>query len=537
MGRAFPLSTSAAETRITFDPRNWLSEHDITDFQRGYVISLRRRRSNLLPRSRMRPIRIACAAVVIATPLTAQQPTRSNSLTLDQAIAIAQDNNTAFTQTKNARRIANAQVRQAMSSLLPGASARLSSNYQQGGNQVDARGSFANPDTYSSSYSFGLSYTIAPNMLYAPKAARAFRDASDADVLNGASLLRSQVTTQYIVVLQQEAQAAVSDSLVQSAQGQLNLVNAKLEAGAATIVEVRTGEVATAQAQVTALQLHNAARVERLKLYQLMGVDADLGATLTTEFPLTNPTLSLDSLISLGARSNPDLAAKRSRETAAEAQVKVARSQYLPTISLNTGYGAQAFGYGTADGLIRSQQTSVAGSYRNCMINDSVRTRVGLAATNCGSPTLSDASIEDIRAGNRPFAFSKIPYGVSFQVSLPIFNGYAREAQLEQQLVTRDNALSDVRTRALQIKTDVTQAYYNVETASKTVELQAIIASKSAQELAGAQEKYKVGAATFLDVTVARATWEKAQIDRVNAVYEFHKAFAALENAVGRPLR
>jgi len=26
-------------------------------------------------------------------------------------------------------------------------------------------------------------------------------------------------------------------------------------------------------------------------------------------------------------------------------------------------------------------------------------------------------------------------------------------------------------------------------------------------------------------------------IDRVNAIYDYHKAFAALENAVGRPLR
>ena len=29
---------------------------------------------------------------------------------------------------------------------------------------------------------------------------------------------------------------------------------------------------------------------------------------------------------------------------------------------------------------------------------------------------------------------------------------------------------------------------------------------------------------------------EQAQIDRINSVYDYHKAFAALENAVGRPL-
>jgi outer membrane protein len=71
----------------------------------------------------------------------------------------------------------------------------------------------------------------------------------------------------------------------------------------------------------------------------------------------------------------------------------------------------------------------------------------------------------------------------------------------------------------------------------KTVQLQQQNAQKAQEELAFAEERYKVGAATFLDVTTSRGTYEQALIDRVNAIYDFHKAFAALENAVGRPLR
>ena len=52
-----------------------------------------------------------------------------------------------------------------------------------------------------------------------------------------------------------------------------------------------------------------------------------------------------------------------------------------------------------------------------------------------------------------------------------------------------------------------------------------------------AQERYRVGANTFLDVTQSRAEYERAQTDLINAIYEFHRSFAALENAVGRPLR
>ena len=55
------------------------------------------------------------------------------------------------------------------------------------------------------------------------------------------------------------------------------------------------------------------------------------------------------------------------------------------------------------------------------------------------------------------------------------------------------------------------------------------------EALALAQERYRVGANTFVDVTQARADYERAETDRINAIYEFHKAFAALESAVGRP--
>ena len=52
-----------------------------------------------------------------------------------------------------------------------------------------------------------------------------------------------------------------------------------------------------------------------------------------------------------------------------------------------------------------------------------------------------------------------------------------------------------------------------------------------------AQERFRVGANTFVDVVQARADFQRAESDRINAIYEFHRAYATLESAVGRPLR
>ena len=142
-----------------------------------------------------------------------------------------------------------------------------------------------------------------------------------------------------------------------------------------------------------------------------------------------------------------------------------------------------------------------------------------------------------MRAQNQPWKFSKAPLSMSATISLPIFNGFLREQNVVQARVNRDNADYDLRARQLQLVTDVTQGYLNLVTAAKTVELQTQIAAKAAEDLALNEASYRVGAKTFLDVSTARGVYEKAQIDRVNAVYDYHKAFAALENAVGRPLR
>jgi outer membrane protein len=155
----------------------------------------------------------------------------------------------------------------------------------------------------------------------------------------------------------------------------------------------------------------------------------------------------------------------------------------------------------------------------------------------CDPGILSPDEISAIRATNRPFSFNKSPYSIGASLSLPIFNGFAREANVEQNKVARDNALNDVRARELQITTDVTQAYLTLLADYKAIDLQTTLAAQASANLDAQEERYKVGAATFLDVTTARATYEQQQIARVNAVYEYHRAFAALENAVGRPLR
>ncbi|HZI28924.1 MAG TPA: TolC family protein, partial [Gemmatimonadaceae bacterium] len=84
---------------------------------------------------------------------------------------------------------------------------------------------------------------------------------------------------------------------------------------------------------------------------------------------------------------------------------------------------------------------------------------------------------------------------------------------------------------------DITTAYRNLITQYEQVKVQEQTKAASQQAFELAQERYRVGASNFLEVATARSNFEQTSTDLINAIYDFHKFFAALEQAVGRPLR
>ena len=100
-------------------------------------------------------------------------------------------------------------------------------------------------------------------------------------------------------------------------------------------------------------------------------------------------------------------------------------------------------------------------------------------------------------------------------------------------------AVARARARAeeLRLRADITSGYNNLLTAYQAVQIQTRNSEAAREALALAQERFRVGANTFVDLVQSRADYERAESDRITAIYEFHRAYATLESAVGRPLR
>lgn len=485
----------------------------------------------------------ALFALAAVTPALAQSRDTSAApavLTLNEAVSIARRNNPTLMQSRSARNRAGASLRSAYGAFLPDVSTGFGTTYREGGQEIvagESRGASANILTSRGYVDVSASYSAATFM--GPKRERANLEAAEADVSSADATLRLNVSTQYLNALQAQARAVLQDTLLANTQAQLELARARASVGAATTLDVLRAEVAVGRQQVAVVRERNNVEIEKVRLLQQMGVQRPMNIQLTTEFPVVEPTFSLDQLLATARQSNPALRAARYRESSANLNVRQQQSSYIPTLSLFTGISGLTTRTQDVDAAIAGARANVEDARAGCLTSDSIRVGAGLAARGCSRFEFTPQDIADIRAQHDkyPFSLAQSPKSFSVSVSLPLFDGLQREQRLQEASALRNDARYRTRAQDLQTTADVTAGHLNLVTAYRTVRLQEQNSEAARQALALSQERFRVGAETYVALVQARTDFEQAETDRINAVYEFHRAFATLESAVGRPLR
>lgn len=480
------------------------------------------------------------AALLLPLAVRAQGTPVPAALSVEQAVELATANNPSLRQTLNARRSAAAATRTARGQLLPSVNSSAGASWREGRTQVfNGVGFGANANTIGSNASVNASLNYSLDVLLQPRAAKATERATDAEADAATQQLRANVTTQYLVALQASARAILQDTLLESSRLSLDLAKAKFAAGSATILDVQRAEVALGQQRVQVVQARNTVAIEKLRLFENLGVAApEPDVALTTEYAVTPVASSVTELIELAKKGNPSVIARKDREDAAAVNQRIARAAYFPNLALSAGYGGYTNQY-TDNNFTTNQALSSKQS--GCYQRGSVLQIVGqpFDPTTCAAITLTSQEVAAARSTNSafPFNFARNPYNVSAQFTLPLFNGWQREQRVAEAAVARDNARQAVRQQELAAQQAVRTAYLNLDAARQTVAIQEENGKLARQALLLAETRYRVGQATFLDVANARADFSRAENDRITAVYDFHRAFAALEQAVGRRLR
>jgi outer membrane protein len=313
--------------------------------------------------------------------------------------------------------------------------------------------------------------------------------------------------------------------------------------GAVIAIDAKQAEVEKGRAEVALLDAESLYRTEKLRLLEQVGVRAEQDLDLVSQFEIFEPNWTREALLSRALERHPSLRAYRAQESAGNAQVRQAWSRYFPNVYFSARWSGNAREIGDENYLLNQAEGSIESSRSSCETWNQIS--AGLSQPlkgyprDCSTYVFDDATRRAVLNRNNvfPFDFRKQPLSISLQLSLPIFQGFSRQRQVAEARAAADDAKYDLQAEELRVETAVTQAYDELMTAVERVKIETRNREVAGEQLTLAQERYRLGAAPFLELLEAQSSMAEAERDALNATYRFHGAIWSLEAAVGERLR
>lgn len=138
-----------------------------------------------------------------------------------------------------------------------------------------------------------------------------------------------------------------------------------------------------------------------------------------------------------------------------------------------------------------------------------------------------------INPGNANPNIPKEYESAAINVQIPVFNGHlfsARSEAAEYQLQATEQRLRDLQDRIAQ---DVRTAWARARTAHEAIAATAELVQQADLALNLAQGRYNLGLSSIVELTQAQLNQTQAQVENVNAKYEYQEAYAALQYTLG----
>ena len=493
---------------------------------------------------------LKCALTLLlcsATPAFLQAQEVPFQLTLEEAIEIARRNNPEYQAARNDSEVADWSVRSAYGDLLPFANLSSSLSWQGRGEQqfgslTTSQLGFGNePSYYFSSYNAGISYSIGAESLFRPGREKAARNATVALIDQAEANLVRDVTIFYLDVLRQQEGFLLAQQELERARFNLRLAEGQLEVGTATPRDVRQAEVSVGRAEVTLLQAEFAVSNTRLALLVILGAELEQEFTVVSTFVVREPVWSEVELVAMALERNPGLIAERANQTVADNDVKMAQSSYYPSLSVSAGLSGFTREASSVEGMISQARAGIAGQQQQCHLLNEVFGRLAnpLPSQDCSGFVFSPDQELAIASNNDafPFDFTRQPARASLTVSVPVFQGFSRQLQVESARAAREDVRYRLRGAELDLRAQIASSLAAVRTAYGTERIEERNQAVAAEQLRLATEQYRVGSASFLDLVEAETVKAQADRERVASIYSYHDLLANLEALVGARLR
>ena len=288
----------------------------------------------------------------------------------------------------------------------------------------------------------------------------------------------SAIEGYYGLLAYQELQGVYHEA-VDNLQGHLDNVQAQYNVGTKAKVDVLSSDVSLANAKTTAITADNNVAVAESNLNNILGLPLETKLNLADhQLPFDTYNISLQEATDYAMKYRPEVLQAAIAVQEAERNIDIADAGNKPTVAITGG-------------------------------ND-----------------WADNTFPGIDASKRSW---KVAAGVTYN----FYDGGATKAKVNQAkqdlLVARE---TEQKTREA-VQLEVKQAYLNIRSAAQKVEETQTVVDQARENYRIQNIRYQAGVGINLDVLDAQLSLNEAQVNHIQALYDYNVGIAKLEQVMG----
>lgn len=288
----------------------------------------------------------------------------------------------------------------------------------------------------------------------------------------------SAIEGYYALLAYQELQGVYHEA-VDNLQGHLDNVQAQYNVGTKAKVDVLSSDVSLANAKTTAITADNNVAIAESNLNNILGLPLETKLNLADhQLPFDTYNISLQEAMDYAMKYRPEVLQAAIAVQEAERSIDIADAGNKPTVAITGG-------------------------------ND-----------------WADNTFPGIDANKRSW---KVAAGVTYN----FYDGGATKAKVNQAkqdlLVARETEQKTRESVQLQVK----QAYLNIRSAAQKVEETQTVVDQARENYRIQNIRYQAGVGINLDVLDAQLSLNQAQVNHIQALYDYNVGIAKLEQVMG----
>ena len=288
----------------------------------------------------------------------------------------------------------------------------------------------------------------------------------------------------YFNVVKAKMLVDVQKDAVRRGEEQLKVAESRYELGSASLSDVLKAKVLYGNAKLDLITADNLFKVSKAQLQYTIGIDVADEIEVVEEFQQVESNITYNEALNEAVSRNPSLLKSKSDLSKARASHWMARTAFMPSLGF------------------------------------SVRHSTGIDRDNA----------------SEFFSFSDNSNGWSLGLSLSfnVFNGLSDYANLVSAGKGVHTSRENLRDTENAIALEVKQAYLDVQQNTEKLSLNEESVAAAQEDLNIVREKYKLGAATIIEVLDAEVSFKQAQVNQVEAEFDYNLAISRLEKVMGR---